>query len=47
MALTQIDELRGILHRLEGKIDALALSLNGDGAVRSAPPANYYPGSPG
>jgi hypothetical protein len=31
MALTQIDELREILHRLEGKIDALAtLSLNGD-----------------
>ena len=28
-ALTQIDELRGILHRLEDKIDALAaLSLN-------------------
>jgi hypothetical protein len=36
-ALTRIEELRGILHRLEGKIDALALSLNsGDGAVRSA-----------
>jgi hypothetical protein len=29
-ALTQIDELRGILHRLEGKIDALANSLNRD-----------------
>ena len=24
-ALTRIEELRGILHRLEGKIDALAL----------------------
>ena len=41
IALTQIDELRGILHRLENKIDALAISLNGDhsgdsdGAVRS------------
>jgi hypothetical protein len=38
-AFIQIDELRGILHRLEDKIDALALSLNGDhsdGAVRSA-----------
>jgi hypothetical protein len=38
-ALTQIEELRGILHRLENKIDALALSLNADhsdGAVRSA-----------
>jgi hypothetical protein len=31
IALTRIDELRGILHRLEGKVDALAkLSLNGD-----------------
>jgi hypothetical protein len=29
MALSQIEELREILHRLEGKIDALALSLNG------------------
>jgi hypothetical protein len=31
-AFTRIDELRGILHRLERKIDALAstLSLNGD-----------------
>jgi hypothetical protein len=29
-AFTRIDELRGILHRLEDKIDALALSLNGD-----------------
>jgi hypothetical protein len=42
IAFTRIEELRGILHRLEGKIDALALSLNGDhsdhsdGAVRSA-----------
>jgi predicted RNase H-like nuclease (RuvC/YqgF family) len=36
MALTRIDELREILHRLESKIDALANSLNGDGAVRSA-----------
>jgi hypothetical protein len=40
MALSRIEELREILHRLEGKIDALALSLNGahpsDGAVRSA-----------
>ena len=27
-ALSRIEELRGILHRLEGKIDALALSLN-------------------
>ena len=39
-ALTQIEELRGILHRLENKIDALALSLNGnhsDGAVRRSP----------
>ena len=39
-ALTRIEELRGILHRLEGKIDALALSLNGgldsDRAARSA-----------
>jgi hypothetical protein len=42
IALTRIDELRGILHRLEDKIDALAsLSLNGDhsdhsdGAARS------------
>jgi hypothetical protein len=46
-AFARIDELRGILHRLEDKIDALALSLNSDGAVRSAPPAKYYPGSPG
>jgi hypothetical protein len=32
MAFTRIDELREILHRLEGKIDALAttLSLNRD-----------------
>jgi hypothetical protein len=29
-AFTRIEELRGILHRLESKIDALALSLNGD-----------------
>ena len=29
MALARIEELRGILHRLEDKIDALALSLNG------------------
>jgi hypothetical protein len=30
-AFARIDELRGILHRLERKIDALAtLSLNGD-----------------
>ena len=36
IALTRIEELRGILHRLEGKIDALALSLNSDGAMRSA-----------
>jgi hypothetical protein len=40
MALTRIEELRGILHRLEGKIDALAVSLNGgldsDRAARSA-----------
>jgi hypothetical protein len=28
MALIRIDELRGNLHRLEDKIDALALSLN-------------------
>jgi hypothetical protein len=28
VALTRIDELREILHRLEGKIDALALSFN-------------------
>jgi hypothetical protein len=28
IALTRIDELRGILHRLEGKLDTLALSLN-------------------
>ena len=39
ISLTRIEELRGILHRLEDKIDALALSLNrdhSDGAVRSA-----------
>ena len=30
MALTRIEDLHGILHRLEDKIDALALSLNGD-----------------
>jgi hypothetical protein len=35
IALTRIDELREILHRLEGKIDALALSLHGDRATRS------------
>ena len=32
-ALTRIEELRGILHRLESKIDALALSLNRDQAA--------------
>src|SRR6516164_2015857 len=36
----RFDELRGILHRMESKIDALALSLNGDhhsdGATRSS-----------
>jgi hypothetical protein len=32
IAFTRIDELREILHRLENKIDALALSLNGDHA---------------
>ena len=48
-ALTRIEELRGILHRLERKIDALALSLNGDhgdhsdGAVRSAQAARRSP----
>jgi hypothetical protein len=36
-ALTRIEELRGILHRLEGKIDALANSLNGDQAARRSP----------
>jgi hypothetical protein len=35
-AFTRIEELRGILHRLEDKINALALSLNSDGTVRSA-----------
>jgi hypothetical protein len=34
-AFTRIDELREILHRLEGKIDALALSLDGDRATHS------------
>ena len=29
ISLTRIEELRGILHRLEDKIDSLALSLNG------------------
>jgi hypothetical protein len=33
-ALTRIDELRGILHRLEGKINALALSLDNNQAAR-------------
>jgi hypothetical protein len=35
IALTRIDELREILHRLEGKIDALTASLNSDRATRS------------
>jgi hypothetical protein len=36
MALTRIDELREILHRLEGKIDTLANSLDSSQAARSS-----------
>jgi len=36
-ALTRIEELRGILHRLESKIDALVLSLSSDQAARRSP----------
>ena len=37
IALTRIEELRGILHRLESKIDALVLSLSSDQAARRSP----------
>jgi hypothetical protein len=43
MALARIEELRGILHRLENKIDTLALSLNSDGALRSPDHATSHP----
>ena len=36
-ALTRIEELRGILHRLESKIDALVLLLSSDQAARRSP----------